>query len=55
MFNGKHTRGLPLRTEYGQGGPLLRRFGVGVGGETLTGAAWTGIGDSGPDSGSAGR
>ena len=50
-FDGERTRGLPLRPTFGRGEPLLRRLGVGVGGETLTGAA-AGAGADASDSGS---
>jgi hypothetical protein len=48
-FEGERTRGLPLRPGFGRGDPLLRRLGVGVGGETLTCVtvrAGTGVSDS---------
>jgi len=51
-FDGERTRGLAVRPGPERGEPLLRRLGVGVGGETLTDAkAGTGTGDSGSDSG----
>jgi hypothetical protein len=38
-FDGGRTQGLPLCPTFGRGEPLLRRLGVGAGGETLTIAA----------------